>query len=132
MAAAGLASATLAAVLGGTIAGAASAAAKGPDVSQLQRQAIADRSADVAAPETRPKLNATIGAVVRVGNGRFAMATKDGRHAVVVRPQTTIWIDKRRASLDDINRGDAVLVLGRTGPRGNFVARTVRVLGSAS
>jgi len=126
-----LAAVSLAIAAGGVVVGAASAAPQAPSIAALQRQVGADAVVDTGA-ETHPKLSATVGAVVRVGNGRFAIKTADGRHAVVVRPQTAIWIGKQRGSLEQIKRGDAVIVLGRVGPRGNFVARAVRVVRPAS
>jgi hypothetical protein len=125
----GLAGASVAAVVGGTAAGAATAPAALPDAATIQREAAQpDPSESVAPPQARPQMHSTLGVVIRVGERRFAIATKSGRHIVGVRPITTIMIDKRKASLDEIKPGDVVLVLGRTGPRGNYIARAVRVV----
>ena len=125
----GLVGASFAAIVGGTAVGAATAPTALPDAATIQQETLRRDPPEsaAAAPRSTPQLRSTMGVVVRVAERRFAIATKEGRRVVGVRPMTTIMVDGRKASLDQIKQGDVVLVLGRTGPRGNYIARAVRV-----
>ncbi|HZT08104.1 MAG TPA: hypothetical protein VFC51_13840 [Chloroflexota bacterium] len=126
---AAVALAGLSALVGGTAAGAATAA-PGPNVTVSAPGAGPARDSDGSeqALAVRPQQHLVLGIVRGIRGQRIAIVARTGRHVAIVRPATKIWINQRPAGLDAIQVGDSVLALGRAGPRGAFIARAIRVV----
>jgi len=124
-----LAAATIIVIVGGTAAGAATAASPIPDITAVQREATASDPLAQSSPDRpAPQRHVAIGRVIAVRGQRLAVATRNQRLIVGIRPRTAVWINRRPATVEDALPGDVVTVVGVPGPRGALIARAVRIL----
>jgi hypothetical protein len=112
-------------VLGAAAAGAASAPPPAPE----PVIAAVEPEAEAASPTGVPR-RAALGHVVGI-RGRFLavkVPTQEKPVVVAVRPATNLRINRHPAKLEELQIGDYVVVAGRTGPRGNLIARALNVV----
>ena len=118
------------AVIGGTAAGAASV--HEPKVVAQTRpgpQEVDDQAAASQDPQAqKQRLTIAMGTISQVGKRGIAIV-KPGQEKptmVAVRPATRIWLDHERTTLEGLQPGDRVAVLGSVNPRGAILARGIR------
>lgn len=122
---------SLLAVVGGAVAGSASAPSEPPPVvaPQPAEALLPAAAAEVAVSAEAPRRATLAGVIVGVREQRIALQTRLRERPVVlnVRPATMVRINKERATIADLQVGDQVVVLGMRGPRGNLIARAIAV-----
>ena len=109
-------------ILGAAAAGAASAPPPAPEVVV----ATVEPEAEPTGPPA-PQRRTALGHIVGI-RGRFLavkVSSQEKPIIVAVRPATNLRINRRPADLEDLQIGDFVVVAGRTGPRGNLLARAL-------
>lgn len=121
----------LLAVVGGAMAGAASAPPAMPVVvaPQPSDASLQVAATDVAATTEAPERRTLAGVVVGVREQRVALQTRlrDRPLVLNVRPATMVRINREKAALADLQPGDQVVVIGMRGPRGNLIVRAIAV-----
>lgn len=122
---------SLLAVVGGAVVGSASAPSETPPVvaAQPAEALLPAAAAEAAASAEAPERRTLAGVIVGVREHRIALQTRLRERPVVlnVRPATMVRINKEKASIEDLQPGDRVVVIGMRGPRGNLNARAIAV-----
>jgi hypothetical protein len=108
------------AVVSAAVAGAATAPPPEP-VAAIPPPAIPED------PPVPPRRYIARGTVVMVRGERLALKVESADKPIVVsiRPKTAVRLNAQKAEFSDLERGDQLVVVGKTDSNGNMVARAI-------
>jgi hypothetical protein len=111
------------AIVTAAVAGAATAPQRAPPVAIPAPPAV-EGPPDVVAP---PRRHVVRGAVLMVREDRLALMVEGGEKPIMVaaRPATAVRLNTQKAEFADLQRGDQAIVVGKSGPRGNMIAKAI-------
>jgi hypothetical protein len=81
-------------------------------------------------PPVPPRRHIARGTVVMVREERLALKVESADRPIVVaiRPKTAVRLNAERVEFGDLQRGDQVVVVGKTDSNGNMVARAITAI----